>query len=72
MVVGKTGIFNTTELTSPLRNVQDIGIKQSALGKIFGYADITVSTAGHSGAEYVFKTMNNAKRFKNEFIRLSV
>ena len=70
-VIGKIGVLNTKEMMSPIRNVQDVSISQDLPGKIFGYATITVSTAGSTGTEYVFKTMSNCFEFRNEFIKQS-
>ena len=70
-VVGKLGILNTQEMMSPIRKVQDISISQNIWGKVFGFADITISTAGGSGSEYVFRGMSNYNKFKSEFLRLS-
>lgn len=70
-VVGKIGIINTQRMTSPIRNVQDLSVNDGLWGKILGYGNITISTAGTSGAEYVFKHMSNTKKFQQEFIRIS-
>ncbi len=70
-VVGQKGIINTQRMASPIRNVQDLSVSDGLWGKVLGYGNISISTAGTSGAEYVFKHMSNTKVFQQEFIRLS-
>lgn len=70
-IVGKKGIINTQRMTSPIRNVQDLSISDGLWGKVLGYGNISISTAGTSGAEYVFRRMSNCKKFQQEFIRVS-
>ncbi len=70
-VVGKKGIINTQQMTSPIRNVQDLNITDGLWGKILGYGNISISTAGTAGTEYVFKHMCKCKKFQQEFIRIS-
>ena len=51
--------------------VQGVEIDNGLFGKMFGYHNIIVTTAGTSGAEYVFKMMKSAKQFQDSFIEFS-
>ncbi len=43
---GKTGLIKTNSLDSKLDKIQSVSVKSGLFGKIFGYGDITVTTAG--------------------------
>lgn len=70
-VVGQIGIINTRKMVSPIHNVQDVYVSNGIAGKMLGYATITVSTAGSSKSEYIFKCVTNYDKFQREFVRLS-
>lgn len=61
-IIGKTGVVNTSSLDSPLNKIQNVAVKQPLFGKIFNYADVTVTTAAGS---YSFGAIKNADAFKN-------
>ncbi len=63
-VVGKVGgLFSGTDaLDTPLDKIQNVNVKQSFGGKIFNYADITISTAA---VQFKFERIKNADKFKN-------
>ncbi|MCD7735240.1 MAG: PH domain-containing protein [Clostridiales bacterium] len=67
-VTGHKGIIKSKKLVSPVNKVQDIGISNGLLGKIFRYHTVVVSTAGSNGAEYVFPHMANAKELQRIFV----
>lgn len=69
-VIGKIGILNTKRMMSPVGKVQDIQVTEDIWGRILGYGNIIIYTAGTSNAEYAFKHMSNCKSFQEEFIRL--
>ncbi|MGQ9909542.1 MAG: PH domain-containing protein [Candidatus Flexifilum sp.] len=51
-VTQKRGAWLTTNETSlSLENVTDVTVNKGVFGSIFGYGDISISTAGSSGAE---------------------
>ena len=70
-VIGHKGFINSRTLRSPLSKVQGVEIDNGIFGKMFGYHNIIVTTAGTSGAEYVFKMMKSAKQFQDSFIDFS-
>ncbi len=60
-IIGKTGVFNTAALDSPLDKVQNVGVKQTFWGKVFNYADIIVTTAAMNT---VFSGIKDADKLK--------
>lgn len=62
-LVGKTGLINTNAMDSPLNKVQNIKSSSGILGKIFGYGDLSITTASGS---YVFKCIAKPDTFKNK------
>jgi membrane protein YdbS with pleckstrin-like domain len=49
----KFGIFWKTDKTIPYHKLTDAEVKQGPVGRIFGFADIHLQTAGSSGTEAV-------------------
>lgn len=70
-VTGKKGLINTVKLVSPIGKVQDIAIKNGLWGKILGYHDIIITTAGSAGKEYVYRNMKNAKELQEAFLEIA-
>ena len=62
-LIGHVGFIKSKTLTTLLSNVQDIGLSNGLMGKIFGYHTITINTAGTSGTEYSFGRMAKARDF---------
>ena len=62
-LIGHVGFIKTKTLSTLLFNVQDIGLSNGLMGKLFGYHTITISTAGTSGTEYTFGYMARAEEF---------
>jgi uncharacterized membrane protein YdbT with pleckstrin-like domain len=61
-ISGKTGLFKTMSMDSPLNKIQSIKVKQDIIGKILGYGDIIVTTAS---GEYNFKGIGKPNDFKH-------
>lgn len=61
MVYGKMGILRKDIQNSPIKHIQSVRVDRSLLGRIFGYGDITITTAG-SG--YTYKGMANPERIR--------
>lgn len=53
------------ETSMSVTNITDITVNQSVLGNIFNYGDISVSSAGSSGAEISAKRLTNAARLRD-------
>lgn len=62
-LIGHVGFLKSKTLTTQLSKIQDIGIENGLLGKIFGYHTIVFTNAGTAGAEMVFKNMAKAHAF---------
>ena len=69
-ISGKTGLINTRELVTPIKNVVDIGISSGLGGKIFGYCTVAISTAGTGSKEYKFAGMraNESKQLRDTIL----
>lgn len=67
-VIGRIGIIKTKKLASPISKIQDVSVSNGLLGKIFRYSTVRISTAGSSGAEYVFKRVTNGDEIQKEFL----
>lgn len=59
-VRGKIGILNTRRLNSPLNKINNAGVDQTFLGKIFNYGTICINT---SSANYEFRYISNPNEF---------
>ncbi len=64
-VYGKTGIFKTQSLSSPVAKVQTVNIETGLLGRILGYSDLTIHCI--TGV-YCFKKMKNAREMQNAIL----
>lgn len=64
-IVAKTGIIKTTELSSPLKQIQNVQIVSGFWGKIFKYGTVNVTTA--SGL-YSIKYVNDPNNFRNSIM----
>lgn len=62
-LVGHKGLIRSKTLTAPLSKVQDIGLSNGLMGKIFGYHTVTISSAGTANTEFVFIHMAGAQKF---------
>ena len=64
MVYARKGIIRTHELSAPIDKVQNIEIKKTILGRIFGYATVKVDTV--SGV-YLLRGVKNADKLNESF-----
>ena len=64
-VIGHSGILRSKKLTAPLNKVQNIGLSNGIMGKIFKYHTVTVATAATDTMEFVFKQMAKAQEFSD-------
>ena len=62
-VYGKIGILHTRRLDSPLNKINNVGVTQNLLGKIFNYGTIEIKT---SSLLYEFKYISNPNEFLNK------
>lgn len=70
-VSGKVGLIKTVKLVAPISRVQNLSISNGLGGKIFGYHNVTIATAGTAGNEIVFKGITNADVLQKKFVELA-
>jgi uncharacterized membrane protein YdbT with pleckstrin-like domain len=61
----KTGILSRSVQKIGFDTVQNISFSQGVLGNYFGYGNIEVSTAGGSGVEMRFNSIDNPREVEN-------
>lgn len=64
-IFGKTGIIKTKELSSPIKQIQNVSVENGFLGKLFKCGTVCVTTT--TGIFY-FKHIKNANKFRNSVI----
>ena len=62
-IIGHIGFIRSRTLMTPLSKIQNVGLSNGLLGKILDYHTVTLSDAGGSLTEYVFKRMAHARDF---------
>jgi uncharacterized membrane protein YdbT with pleckstrin-like domain len=62
-----TGIFNKNVIDSSLEKVNDVKMRQSALGRMFNYGDIEILTASEMGAN-LFRKIDDPIGFKTAML----
>ncbi len=60
-IVGKIGVLHTQALDAPLNKIQNVGVTQKLMGKIFNYSLVEIDTAA---GKYMFDFIKNADAFK--------
>lgn len=66
-IYGQTGVFELDTLESKIKDINGIRIKQSFIGRIFNYGDITITTPSTS---HHFKSMANPKEIKETMLKV--
>jgi uncharacterized membrane protein YdbT with pleckstrin-like domain len=66
----KKGVLSTNIETVDIDKIQNTEYNQSFWGKQFDYANIDVSTAGSSGAEITFQSIQNARAVRERISEL--
>lgn len=66
-LVKRAGILNITEKTYDLRNIRNISIYQSFIGKLFNYGDLTIMTSASGGYqdEIYLQGISNPAQYKS-------
>ena len=70
-MAGKSGLIKTVKLVAPISKIQNLSISNGLGGKIFGYHNVTIATAGTAGNEIVFKGVTNAKLLQQTYMKLA-
>ena len=63
-VVGKSGIIRRKTYDFALKSIGSIDVKQSLLGRIFGFGDIVITGSG--SGDYVIPALKNPEEFKKQ------
>ena len=60
-VFGKTGIFSTKTMDTPLNKINNVSVSRKLLGSILHYSSMDISS---SSGSYVFHYVKDADQFK--------
>ncbi|NDJ63308.1 MAG: PH domain-containing protein [Chloroflexi bacterium] len=63
-------ILTSNETSISLPNVTDVNVNRSALGKLLGYGDISIQSAGSSAAEVQFVAVANPTQIREAIFDL--
>lgn len=69
-VIWKKGLIGGTERSVPLEQIQDLTITQGIFGRILGYGNIRVETAGGPRTEVVAKNIRAPARVRDAVLEL--
>jgi putative membrane protein len=69
-VVWRSGVFGKTERTVPLDRVTDISVSYGLLGRLLGYGDIRIETAGEAGAEIDARGITDPDGVRDAILRV--
>lgn len=62
MIYGEQGILRKDIQNSPMRHIQSVRVDRSFFGRILGYGDVTITTAGGG---YIYKTIGKPEQLRN-------
>ncbi|WFA10331.1 PH domain-containing protein [Tissierella sp. Yu-01] len=65
MVYGEKGILRKDIQNSPMKHVQSVRVDRSLFGRIFGYGDVIITTAG---AGYIYKGIGHPEKLREIII----
>jgi uncharacterized membrane protein YdbT with pleckstrin-like domain len=66
-VIHVSGVFRKTVRDSSLRQINDVKMEQSAIGRLFNYGDVKLFTASELGKN-PFRMLSNPGRFRTAMI----
>ena len=64
-VIMRKGVFSKDDRNVQLSRIQDIAIKRSFLGRILGYGNIRIETAGSGATEIVFNNIDSPTKVRD-------
>lgn len=70
-ISGKIGLIKTVKLVAPISKIQNLSISNGLIGKIFGYHNVAIATAGTAKNEIVFKGVTNAELLQKVYVKLA-
>lgn len=68
-VILKKGILSKQERSANLDRIQDVTVKKGLFGRILGYGDLTIETAGGAQSEFVFKRITKPDKVRDAIYR---
>jgi membrane protein YdbS with pleckstrin-like domain len=63
-------LFSTNETSMSIENITDVDVNKSLLGGMFNYGDISIQTAGSSGAEIRATRLSNPDKLRDAIFDL--
>lgn len=66
MVYGEVGILSKDVQSIPIKHIQGVRVEKPFWGRIFGYGDVVITTAGD---EYYYKCMADPDRIRDVIYR---
>lgn len=67
-VVLRSGVFSKNERSIPLVKVQDVTVNRGPVGRLFGFGDLRIESAGGSSTEISVTQFSKAERLKREIL----
>lgn len=67
-VVLRSGVFSKNERSIPLVKVQDVTVDRGPIGRMFGFGDLRIESAGGSNTEIQVFQFSKAERIKRELL----
>ncbi|MEA3376659.1 MAG: PH domain-containing protein [Chloroflexota bacterium] len=68
-VIWREGLLGGIERSVPLEQVQDITIHRGLFGRILGYGNVHIETAGGSATEVVAKNMRRPEAVRDAILK---
>lgn len=70
-IAGRSGLIKSVKLVAPISKIQNLSISNGLGGKIFGYHNVIIATAGTAGNEIVFKGVTNGELLQQTYMKLA-
>lgn len=67
-IVWRKGLINTDERSIPLNQITDVQVRQGIVGKIFGYGNVQIESAGGPLTEIVAENVRGPKRVRDAIL----
>ena len=70
-VVWRSGVFSSNERSIPLNRVADINVRSGMFGKMIGYGDMRIESAGGPGTEILAPGISDPNGIRDAIIAQS-
>lgn len=64
----QSGVLSKDERSIPLGRVQDVGVRQSLLGRMFNYGNVRIESAGGGSTEIQMNNVSNPRSIRYELV----